>query len=268
MSGPAKDLTLPPPPPHNSGVRKIITSALVLALAAFLAPAMASADGSVCPPGYGHHEFNGIDNCTAPGSVNGQYPWEAWADYGQPQGDPQPGPEVEQPQGDPQPGPEAEQPVGDPQPGPEAEQPRQRGVEAQPQGTPPTREVEQPRQPEAQEEDAEALAELLRCAQNPADCEFAEESPQTVNWGTWGNPPANSGGCNNGWRYESTTSTCHADLSNPKADGCRGPHCRITPINCNQGSRSATEKAELRKLHYWWGGACTDAPSSWNRSSS
>ncbi len=101
---------------------------------------MASADGSVCPPGYGHHEFNGIDNCTAPGSVNGQYPWEAWRDYGRPQGDPQPGPEAEQPQpqqqpvGGPQPGPEAEQPQGDPQPG--NSQPQQRGVEAQPEGQP------------------------------------------------------------------------------------------------------------------------------------
>ncbi len=140
---------------------------------------------------------------------------------------------------------EVEQPQGDPQPGPEVES----GPEAQPHEEPAIVEVPQPVEvPERRE---------------PREPQAQRNVPQTVNWGTWGNPPANSGGCNNGWRYESTTSTCHADLSNPKADGCRGPHCRITPVNCNQGSRSATEKAELRKLHYWWGGACTDAPAWW-----
>lgn len=114
-------------------MRKIITSVFALALAAVLAPATAAADGPVCPPGYEHHEFNGIDNCTAPGSVNGQYPWEAWADYGQPQGDPQPGGEVEQPQGDPQP---QQQPQGDPLGTSEVEQPQPGSSQPQPQQQP------------------------------------------------------------------------------------------------------------------------------------
>ncbi len=123
---------------------------------------------------------------------------------------------------------------------------------------------EEPNEPLSAEEQA-ALEELLRCQQDPAACEYAEESPQNVDWGNWGNPPANQGGCNDGWTYNAESSTCHADLTNPKPDGCLGPHCRIVPANCNVNSRSASERAALHDLHYRWGSACTDAPSGWNR---
>ena len=253
---------------RNTVTIALVAAALIASTAATAAatdtePPPTEAERPVCPPGWKDSSVYADDGrmrwgpfCSHPEQHGGFTAENAWNQHhANNLNEPEDPPAA----ADPQPAPESPadqftvEEVPDPEPVPHQDEQR----DPQPQeGTPEN-------SPLSAEEQA-ALEELLRCQQNPLDCEYAEESPQTVNWGNWGNPPANQGGCNDGWTYNSESSTCHADLSNPKPNGCLGPHCRIVPVNCNINSRSNAEKLELRRLHYRWGDACTDAPSAWD----
>ena len=179
--------------------RLLVAAVLVAGGGGLVAPASASATDTeaerpVCPPGWEHIPL--LDPigevCIQPDTETPMFPAVAWQTASrspsedppasaEPQTEPEDSPASAEPQTGPENPPANDRPtqqpvveeVPEPEPEPVPRQDEQRTPQPQTEEVP---ETEPENEPLSAEEQA-ALEELLRCQQNPAECEDAEESP-------------------------------------------------------------------------------------------